>query len=84
MLADPRTRSHRAADSLLGGPGVREFAACEFPREDLAWVLAQTRRPRARKVRGRSVRDRFRFGRARLTPEERELETGTVSDPVPA
>lgn len=84
MLADQIVRADRAADSLLGGPSVREFAICEFPREDLAWVAAQTRRPRARKARGRSFWDRFRFGRARPSPKERASDPETVSDPAPA
>jgi hypothetical protein len=82
MLADQIVRANRAADSLFGGPSVREFASCEFPREDLAWVATQTRPSRTPKVRSRSVWGRF--WRAFGTPEEPESDTETVSDPASA
>ena len=80
MLAAQIVRADRAADSLLGGPGVREFAACEFPREDPAWVRVQTRRPRSRK--GSGLRAWARALRARRPPEESEPETDTISEPA--
>ena len=82
MLADQIVRADRAAVSLFGGPSVREFAACEFPREDLAWVMAQTRRARTPEVRTGGFWSRLR--RARPTPEERASDSETVSDPAPA
>ncbi len=83
MLTDQIGRARHAADSLLGGPSVREFAFCEFPREDLAWVAAQTRRPHTPKaVHGRSAWGRLR--RAFGTPEEPESETEAITDPAPA
>jgi hypothetical protein len=82
MLADQIVRANRAADSLLGGPSVREFAACEFPREDLAWVATQTRPSRTRKVRGGSGWGRF--WRAFGTPEESESDTEAIPDPATA
>ena len=82
MQTDQIGRARPVADSLLGGPGVREFAVCEFPREDLAWVAAQTRRPHTPKVRGRSIGRRFRriFG----SPEESESDTEPITDPAAA
>jgi hypothetical protein len=82
MLTDQIVRANRAADSLFGGPSVREFAACEFPREDLAWVAAQTRRSRTHRVPGRSGWGRF--WRVFGTPEEPELETEAIADSAPA
>lgn len=45
-MADPIVEARRAAGSLSGGVGVREFAAREFPREDPAWIVSQSRPPR--------------------------------------
>jgi hypothetical protein len=59
MPAGHIVRANRAADSLFGGVGVREFAACEFPREDIAWVAARTRRPGTPMVAARPGRGRF-------------------------
>ena len=76
MPADQIVRAHRAADSLFGGPGVREFAACEFPREDPAWVAAQTRASYRSKVGSRPGWKWFRRGwgtsgeRAREAPRD--------------
>ncbi len=72
MSADPILRARRAADSLLGGPGVREFAACEFPREDPAWVAAQTRASHRSKVGNRSGWKWFRRGWGRSGERARE------------
>jgi hypothetical protein len=82
MLADQIVRANRAADSLFGGVGVREFAACEFPREDIAWVVVQTRRPHTPKVAARSGWARFRkmFG----TPGEAESDSEAIPDPASA
>ena len=82
MVADPIGRAHRAADSLFGGPGVREFADREFPREGLAWVAAQTRRPRHRSV--SALSGWRRLWRAFRAPGESERDTEAVPDPVTA
>lgn len=72
MPVDQIVRANRSPDSLFGGVGVREFAACEFPREEIAWVATWTRGPRTSNVRGRSFGSRLRaiFG----APEEGESE----------
>ena len=62
MPSDPIVRTHRAADSLFGGPGVREFALREFPREDPAWVAAQARASHRSKVGNRPGWKWFRRG----------------------
>ena len=80
MLADHVVRANRTADSLFGGVGVREFATCEFPREDIAWVAAQTRRPRTHKVTAR--RGWGRFWRVFGTPEEAGSDSEAISDPA--
>jgi hypothetical protein len=82
MRAGHVVRANRTADSLFGGVGVREFAAREFPREDIAWVAAQTRRPRAHKVAARSGWERLRrvFG----APEEEESDSEAIPDPASA
>ena len=72
MLSATIVRDHRAAGSLLGGPGVREFAACEFPREDPAWVAVQTRASRPSRVGNRSGRKRFRWGWGTSGDRDRE------------
>jgi hypothetical protein len=82
MLADQIVRANRAADSLFGGVGVREFAVCEFPREDIAWVASQTRRPHPTKGSGRSRWGRF--WRVFGTPGEAESESETTPDPASA
>ncbi len=82
MLADQIVRANRTADSLFGGVSVREFAACEFPREDIAWVASQTRRPRPHKGTALTVWARFR--RAFGTPEETRSEPEATPDPAPA
>lgn len=80
MPVDQIVRANRSPDSLFGGVGVREFAACEFPREDIAWVATWTREPRSSKGRGRSVWARLRGVVG--TPVEREPESEIVSDTV--
>ena len=82
MLSHQIDRARSAANPLLGGPGVREFAAREFPREDLAWVVAQTRRPHPVRVSGRSVWRRLWGGSS--TPQEPGSETEAITDPAPA
>ncbi len=82
MLADQIVRANRVADSLFGGVGVREFAACEFPHEDLAWVASQVRRSAAPKATGRSGRGRF--WRVFGTPGEAESESEAVPDSASA
>ncbi len=81
MLADQIVRAHRAADSLFGGPGVREFAAREFPREDPVWVATWVNGARA-PARPRSSKGRF--GRVVGSPEERASDSEPSSDPAPA
>ena len=47
MLADQIVRADFAARSLPRSASVREFAACEFPREDPRWVaLTVSKAPR--------------------------------------
>jgi len=82
MLAEQIVRANRAVDSLVGGVSVREFAACEFPREDIAWVASQTRRPKTKKVKARSVG--WRFWRLFGTPGEAESESEAIPDPASA
>jgi hypothetical protein len=47
MWTPQMVRTNGASGSLPGGVGVREFAACEFPREDYHWVAYQVTRPNA-------------------------------------
>jgi hypothetical protein len=76
------TRANRGVDSLSGGVSVREFATCEFPREDIAWVAAQTRPALTRKV---SLRARWaRFRRGFDTQGEAEPDSEGISEPAPA
>ncbi len=82
MWTDQIGRAYRAADSLPGGPGVREFAACEFPREELSWVVSQTRRPRTLRVGGRWSWGRLR--RAFGTPEESKPDNEAIVDSATA
>jgi hypothetical protein len=75
-------RPNRGDDSLFGGVSVREFAACEFPREDIAWVAAQTRSAPTRTV---SRRARWtRFWRPVDTPGEAESDSEAIPEPVSA
>lgn len=80
MPADQIVRANRGADPLFGGPGVREFALGEFPREDPAWVAAQTRRDRG--VSPRRVSAWGRLWRVFGTPEESEAESDAIADPA--
>lgn len=82
MLALEIVRANRAAGSLPGGVGAREFAAREFPREDYRWVVAQlyatpVKKARARGVWGRILRP---FG----APGEPETDPETVPESAPA
>ncbi len=79
MLADPIGRAYRAPYSLFGGSGVREFADREFPREELAWVVAQTRRPPRRPARRTTAWARIR--RAFRTPGEPETDAEAAPSP---
>lgn len=80
MLAEPIVRVRRPADSLFGGVGVREFAASEYPREDVHWVVAQVRRkaPVSGATRGRWAR----FWRPFDTPSETEKDPEAIVEPV--
>jgi len=81
MLA-AMTRANRGVDFLSGVVSVREFAACEFPREDLVWVVAQTRPAPTPKV---SFRARWvRFWRGYDTHGEAESDSEAISEPAPA
>jgi hypothetical protein len=81
MLA-ATTRTNRGVDSLFGGVSVREFAYCEFPREDIAWVAAQTRPAPTHKV---SRRARWvRFWRGSDTPGEAESDSEAIPEPASA
>jgi hypothetical protein len=81
MLA-ATTRTNRGPDSLFGGVSVREFAYCEFPREDIAWVAAQVRSATTPKVSRRAGWARFRRGFD--TPREAEPEPEAIPEPAPA
>jgi hypothetical protein len=83
MLADHVARANRAADSLLGGSSVREFATREFPREDYHWVVASVREAAVSRPSERRRWGRFRrwFG----TPGKTELGPEATPEPlVPA
>jgi hypothetical protein len=80
MLA--ATTRTRGVDSLFGGVSVREFAYCEFPREDVAWVAAQTRLAATPKVSRRS--GWTRFWRGSDTPGEAESDSEAIPEPAPA
>lgn len=82
MASAQNDRASRAADSLLGGTIAREFAVCEFPREDYHWVVAQ-------------VREGAAIGRTRLgivarlrrllgAPGKVELNAEPTPEPAPA
>jgi hypothetical protein len=76
------TRANRGVDSLSGVVSVREFAACEFPREDIVWVVTQTRPAPTQKV---SLRARWvRFRRGFDTHGEAESDSEAISEPAPA
>jgi|GEM_PF-2356687 len=75
-------RANRGVDSLFGGVSVREFAACEFPREDIAWVASQTR---PKRILTGGARARWnRFWRPFDTPGEVESDTEALSEPASA
>jgi len=80
MLADQIGRANRAADSLLGGSSVREFAAREFPREDYRWVVASVRDAAAKRPARAHGGGRFRrwFG----TPGKSESDPEAKSEPL--
>jgi hypothetical protein len=81
MLAT-MTRANRGVDSLPGVVSVREFAACEFPREDVVWVAAQSRPAPTPKV---SFRARWaRFWRGLDTHGEAESDSEAIPEPAPA
>jgi len=81
MLA-AMTQANRGVDSLSGVVSVREFAACEFPREDVAWVAAQCRPAPTPKV---SFRARWvRFWRGFDTHGEAEIDSEAIPEPAPA
>ena len=82
MLADQIDRAYRAAVALPGGAGVRDFAQCEFPREDYLWVVAQTKAPPAPKAGRRFGWARFR--RFHRSPGKAEPDTGLSPEPAPA
>ena len=76
-------RANRGVDSLSGGVSVREFAACEFPREDIAWVASRTRPSRTPKGSGPTRGFRFRR-RSRPSGEAEESDPEGLSEPVSA
>ncbi len=83
MAVDQIARANRAAASLVGGVSVREFARCEFPREDVAWVATWARPSHPAKAgRRRSAWKRLKaaFG----SPEETEADSEAISEPAPA
>lgn len=62
-------RAEHASRTLLGRADTREFAACEFPREDYLWVAQATRR--AAPTHRVGIRARWgRFWRAFGTPRK--------------
>jgi hypothetical protein len=75
MLADQIARADFAARSLPRNESVREFAACEFPREDYRWVasvVSRASRPKGR-IRARLGRLLRSFG----IPRKAEPEAGS-------
>ncbi|HYK94129.1 MAG TPA: hypothetical protein VEY07_08845 [Thermoplasmata archaeon] len=75
-------RACRAADSLLGGSPVREFASAEFPHEDYHWVAAQVRDGAS--CRGASPGLWARLRRLWTTPGKVELNAEPTPEPAPA
>jgi hypothetical protein len=79
MLAGQIVRADFAARSLPRSASVREFAACEFPREDCRWVAAAvsgaSHKERLRVRWGRHLRS---FG----TPRKTEHEADPAPEPT--
>ena len=82
MLSKPIVRADRAAGSLPGGVGAREFAAREFPREDYRWVVAELARPSAAPAAGSGPWGRFR--RWIGAPGETETDPETIAETASA
>jgi len=80
MLASQIARADFAVRSLPRSEGVREFAACEFPREDYRWVAATVEAATRTKGRRRSLWGRIlrSFG----TPRKAEPEADPAPEPT--